>query len=123
MSNKRLAPQSRAEILDRCQRFRAISKKHNSGALKHLSTEALLEQARRLGIARGRQLILNNEDEFPLLYDLALYARRGGRQRPLDRYAAWQRLSPDSEEARVLEPCSPRASRSFASKGVIPRRA
>ena len=42
------------------------------------------------------------EDELAL-YDLALYARQGGRKRPLDRYAASQQLAPDSDEARVLE--------------------
>ena len=94
---------SRAEIIDRYRRFRAISIRHNSGALKCLSSEALMEQARRLGIARGRTLILNSEDELTLVYDLALYARQGGRKRPLDRYAASQRFAPDSDEARVLD--------------------
>ena len=115
MSHAEIAPQasplpdeplvrrSRAEILDRYRRFRTISTTHNSGALKCLSTEALMEQARRLGIARGRKLILNTEDEFPLLFDLALYARQCERKRPLDRYASSQRLSPDSDEAKVLD--------------------
>ncbi len=62
-----------------------------------------MEQARRLGIARGRKLILNTEDELALLYDLALYARQGGRKRPLDRYASSQRLPSDCDEARVLD--------------------
>ena len=98
-----LVKRSRAEIIDRYRRFRAISRSHNSGALKCLSTEALMEQARRLGIVRGRTLILDTEDELALVYDLALYARQGGRKRPLDRYAASQRLAPDSDEARVLD--------------------
>jgi hypothetical protein len=103
LSNETVAPRSRAKILDRYRRFRAISRTHNSGALKRVSTEALMEQARRLGIAHRGRLILNTEDEFTLLYDLALYARQGGRKRPLDRYAAAQRLSLDSDEARVLD--------------------
>jgi hypothetical protein len=98
-----LARRPRMEVIDRYRRFRAISRAHNSGALNCVSTEALMEQARRLGIARGRTLILNTEDELALLYDLALYARQGGRKRPLDRYAASQRLWPDSDEARVLD--------------------
>jgi len=98
-----LVQRSRAEIIDRYRSFRAISRSHNSGALKCLSTEALMEQARRLGILRGRTLILDTEDELALVYDLALYARQGGRKRPLDRYAASQRLAPDSDEARVLD--------------------
>lgn len=62
-----------------------------------------MEQARRLGIARGRKWILNTEDELPLLYDLALYGRQGRRKRPLDRYASSQGLASDSDEARVLD--------------------
>ncbi len=115
MSHSEIAPQSdrlaieplvrrsRAEIIDRYRRFRVVSKRHNSGALKCLSSEALMEQARRLGIARGRTLILDSEDELTLACDLALYARQGGRKRPLDRYAASQRFAPDSDEARVLD--------------------
>ncbi len=98
-----LAQRSRAEIIDRYRQFRAISRTHNSGALKCLSSEALIEQARRLGIVRGRTLILDSEDEFPLVYDLALYGRQRGRKRPLDRYASSQRISSDSDEARVLD--------------------
>ena len=62
-----------------------------------------MEQARRLGIARGRTLILGSEDELTLVCDLSLYARQGGRKRPLDRYAASQRFAQDSDEARVLD--------------------
>ena len=49
-----LAQRSRAEIIDRYRKFRAISRTHNSGALKCMSSEAFMEQARRLGIVRGR---------------------------------------------------------------------
>ncbi len=98
-----LVRRSRAEIVGRYRQFRAISKNHNSGALKFLSTEALVGQARRLGIMRGRTFILNTGDELTLVNDLALYARQGERTRPLDRYASSQRLSPGSDEARVLE--------------------
>ena len=115
MSHSEIAPQSgrsanevpvqrsRAEILDRYRRYRAVSTRHNSGAVKCLSSEALMEQARRLGIARGRRLILDTEDELALVFDLALYGRQGARKRPLDRYAASQRLAADSDEARVLD--------------------
>ena len=98
-----LVQRSRAEIIDRYRQFRAISKSHNTGALKFMSTEALVGQARRLGIVRGRTFMLNTEDELTLVNDLVLYARQGGRTRPLDRYASSQRLSPGSDEARVLD--------------------
>ena len=103
VANKPLMQRSRAEIIDRYRRFRAVSTRHNSGALERLSSEALMEQARRLGIARGRTLILGAEDELALVFDLALYGRQGGRKRLLDRYAASQRLAQNSDEARVLD--------------------
>jgi len=103
LANEPLMQRSRAQIIDRYRRYRAVSTRHNSGAVKCLSSEALMEQARRLGIARGRTLILDTEDELALVFDLALYWRQGGRKRPLDRYAASQRLAPDSDEARVLD--------------------
>ncbi len=110
MSNREIAPQSdrpaprsRAEILDRYRRFRAISVTHNSGAMKRLTHDALIEQARRLGIVRGRTLLLNTEDELSLVSDLATYGRHPGRKRPVDRYAASQRLASGSEEALVLD--------------------
>ena len=98
-----LAQRSRAEIIDRYRRFRAINRTHNNGALKFMSSETLMELARRLGILRGRKLILASEDELALVNDLAFYGRQGGRKRPLDRYASSQRLPSDSDEARVLD--------------------
>jgi hypothetical protein len=115
MSHAEFAPQSgrsaneppvqrpRAEIIDRYRRLRAVSTGHNRAALKRLSTEALMEQARRLGLARGRTLLLGVEDELTFVFDLALYARHGERKRHIDRYAASQRLQSDSDEARVLD--------------------
>ena len=94
---------SRAEIIDRYRRYRAISKRHNDGAFKCVSSESLNEQARRLGIAHGRRWILNTEDELAFVYDLALYACQGARKRPIDRYAASQRHSLNADEARVLD--------------------
>jgi hypothetical protein len=114
MSHAEFAPQSgrpaneppgqppRAEIIDRYRRFRAISTRHNRAALKGLSSEALMEQARRLGAARGRTLLLGSEDELTFVFDLVLYTSQGGRKRPIDRYAASQRLEQNSDEARVL---------------------
>jgi hypothetical protein len=97
------APRSRAEILDRYRKLRAISVTHNSGAMNRLTHDALIEQARRLGIVRGRTLLLNTADELSLVSDLLVHARHPGRKRPLDRYASSQRFSPGSEEALVLD--------------------
>ena len=98
-----LVQRRRAEIIGRYRQLRAISISHHSGALKFMLTDALREQARRLGVFRGRTLMLNTEDELPLVTDLVLYGVQAGRKRPLDRYASAQRLSSGSDEARVLD--------------------
>jgi hypothetical protein len=85
------------------RRLRAISKHHHSAALKFLSGPALLAHAKRLGLAVGRTLLAENDEEMILAFDLALYTAADGRSRPLDRYARTARLAPGSDEARVLD--------------------
>jgi hypothetical protein len=94
---------NRDEILDRYRCLRAISKDHHSAALKFLGRPALLAHAKRLGLAVGRTLVAESEEEMLLAFDLALYTAQGGRSRPLDRYARAARLMPGSDEARVLD--------------------
>src|SRR4051812_11043984 len=94
---------NRDEILDRYRCLRAISKDHHSAALKFLGRTALLAHAKRLGLAVGRTLVAESEEEMLLSFDLALYTAQDGRSRPLDRYARAARLMPGSDEARVLD--------------------
>jgi hypothetical protein len=93
----------REEILDHYRRLRAISTRHHSAALEFVSRQAILEHAKRLGLAMGRMLLAESEEEMTLAFDLALYTAKDGRSRALDRYARAARLSPASDEARMLE--------------------
>ena len=61
---------NREEILDRYRRLRAISTHHHSAALKFLSGPALLAHAKRLGLAVGRTLLADSEEEMILTFDL-----------------------------------------------------
>jgi hypothetical protein len=94
---------NREEILDRYRRLRAISTDHHSAALKFIAGPALLAQAKRLGLAVGRTLLAESEEEMIPAFDLALYTAKEGRSRPLDRYARAARLVPGSDEARMLD--------------------
>jgi hypothetical protein len=94
---------SRDEILDRYRRLRAISTRHHSAALEFVSRQAILEHAKRLGLAVGRMLVADSEEEMTLAFDLALYTAKDGRSRALDRYARAARPSPASDEARMLD--------------------
>ena len=55
---------SRAEVLTRYRHFREISKQHHSAALDFLSKDAVISQARRLGLAQGKTLVLDSMDDL-----------------------------------------------------------
>jgi len=93
----------RSEVLARYRALRAISKLHHSNAMDFLSQDAIIHQARRLGLAAGKTLILDTMDELTLAFDLAIHTAPAGRSRAIDRYARSARFAPGSEEALVLE--------------------
>jgi hypothetical protein len=94
---------TRDEVLQRYRHLRLISIGHHSGALKFLSRQALLEHAKRLGLAAQGILVAESEAEMTLVFDLALYTAKEHRSRALDRYARATRLPPSSDAARMLE--------------------
>lgn len=97
------APLSRAEVLDRYRRLREVSKQLNDGILHLVSSDALLREARRLGIARGKTLILDDMEEMNYVFDLAIHTAAPGRSRAIDRFARSSRFAAESDEARVLD--------------------
>ena len=52
-----------------------------------LAEPTLLEQAKHLGLAYGRALIADSEEEMTLIFDLAIHSAKPGRSRQFDRYA------------------------------------
>ena len=71
--------------------------------LKFLSNDTMMSQARRIGLAHDKTLILDNMDDLNLAFDLALHTAPKDRSRAIDRYARAARLEPKSDEALVLE--------------------
>jgi hypothetical protein len=94
---------TRDEVLQRYRHLRLISIGHHSGALKFVSRQALLEHAKRLGLAAQGILVAESEAEMTLVFDLALYTAKERRSRALDRYARATPLLPGSDAARMLE--------------------
>jgi hypothetical protein len=103
---------SRAEVLTRYRHLREISKQHHSAALDFLSKDAIISQARRIGLAQGKTLVLDSMDDLNLAFDLAIHTAPKDRSRAIDRYARAARLAPESDELLVLEAMRARASRS-----------
>ena len=94
---------SRAEVLTRYRHLREISKRHHSAALDFLSKDTIISQARRLGLAQGKTLVLDSMDDLNFAFDLAIHTAPKDRSRAIDRYARAARLAPESDEALVLE--------------------
>lgn len=94
---------TRADILARYRQLRAISKQHHHETFKFVSSSAMLQQARRLGIAHGRKLMLDAPAEFDLVSDLIVYTAPAGRSRALDRYARNAAPPAGSDEAVMLD--------------------
>ena len=102
---------TRDQILQRYRHLRAISTGHHSDALKFLSRQALLEHAKRLGLATGGMLVAESEAEMTLVFDLALYTAKEGRSRALDRYARATPLPPAPMRPACWRPCARPGSR------------
>jgi hypothetical protein len=102
VGNDNLVP-GRDEVLARYRRLREISKQHHHEVLGYISGDAILRQARRLGLAQGKTLILDDMDEMNYVCDLAIHTAPAGRSRAIDRYARSARHAASSDEALVLE--------------------
>ena len=94
---------SRGETLARYRRLREIGVRHHANVLDFVAKDAVLDHARRLGLAQGKTLVLDSMDELTLAFDLAIYTAPAGRSRAIDRYANSARFGQSSEETAVLE--------------------
>lgn len=93
---------TRDEILARYRRLRVISTQHHTEALNFVSRQAILDHARRLGLAEGKTPVADSTDALTLAFDLAIYAAKEGRSRAIDRYAKATLRPPGSDEAAML---------------------
>ena len=91
------------DVMDRYRGLRAVSTHHHSAALGCLARQAILKQAKHLGLAYGQTLVAESEEEMTLLFDLAIYTAKRGRSRAIDRYAKSVMLQPGSDEALTLD--------------------
>lgn len=93
----------RAEVLERYRRFREISRRHNSAIRKFTSWDTIMQHARRLGLARGKTLLLEDVDELTYAVDLAIHTAPAGRSRPIDRYAQSAGAPSEGDEKLMLD--------------------
>jgi hypothetical protein len=94
---------SQDDLLARYLHLREISKRLHHEVLQFISGDALLNQARRLGLAQGKTLVLDDMDEMYYVYDLAIYTAPADRSRAIDRYARSARFEARSDDRLMLE--------------------
>ncbi|MEO9189243.1 MAG: hypothetical protein ABI224_04450 [Acetobacteraceae bacterium] len=94
---------NREEILGRYRHLREVGRRHHSAALQFLARTTVLEHARRLGLAAGRMIIADSDEELTLVFDLAIYTAKEGRTRAIDRYAKAARLASGTDESLTLD--------------------
>jgi len=93
----------RAEVLERYRRLREISRRHNSAIRTFTSPDSIMQHARRLGLARGKTLFLEDIDELNYAVDLAVHTAPAGRSRAIDRYAESAGAPSDGDEKLMLD--------------------
>ena len=91
-----------ASLFERYRLYRRLSLDIQSAALNNLPRQALLDQAKRIGLSDGKELLLNNPVELALVFDLAVYTAKEGRTRAIDRCARSRAKNATAEEALVL---------------------
>ncbi len=96
-------PSTRDDIVAGYLRLREISKRLHKEVLKSISGGSLLKHARRLGLAQGKTLILDDMDEMYYVYDLAIYTAPADHSRAIDRYAKSAKFEPQSDERLMLD--------------------
>jgi hypothetical protein len=96
-------PLTRNDILSHYLHLREISKRLHEEVLKSISGDALLNHARRLGLAQGKTLLLEDMDEMYYVYDLAVYTAPTDRSRAIDRYAKSAKFEAQSDERLMLD--------------------
>jgi len=96
------APTSRDGVLARYRRLREISRQINDELVKSLSKDAILREARKLGLAQGKTILLDDMEEMNYVFDLAIHTAAPPRSRAIDRYARSAKFAAESDEALML---------------------
>jgi hypothetical protein len=93
---------SREAVLARYRTLREISRRINGELTKLVSGDAILREARKLGLGHGKTLVLDDMEELNYVFDLAIHTATPSRSRTIDRYARSARLAAGSDEAVML---------------------
>lgn len=83
-------------------RLRNVLKMMHQELMHRLPQKAIMECAKKLGLAKGKVLVFSNPDETSVLIDYCLYCHRTGGKTVIDRYAEKKPPPSQSDEKTVL---------------------
>jgi hypothetical protein len=89
------------DLVQHYRHLRGIAGDIQNAAVDLVQHSTMMEFGRRLGLVRGGELFLDDE-ENKVLCDLAIHTARPGRSRAIDRYARTAAFFPGNDEGRVL---------------------
>ena len=92
----------RAEVVARYRQLRVISRRLCAEVMNFMTQDTILHHARRLGMAEGKTIVLDQIDDLDMAMDLAIHTAPEGRSRAIDRYARASRFAPGTDEALTL---------------------
>lgn len=84
-------------------RLRNVLKMMNKELTHRLPKKAIMECAKKLGLAKGKVLVFNNPDETSVLVDYCIHCFRSGGKTVIDRYAEESPPPSQSDERTVLD--------------------
>lgn len=104
MSNSKNFPVDRKTAFQRYKQLRTVaSELTQSTLLKKLPKGALLDCAKKLGMAQGKYLTIEYEDELAILFDYCLFTYRVGGKNVIERYLMTNPPPPNSDEMQILK--------------------
>jgi hypothetical protein len=94
---------SHAELLPRYKELRAKARPIANALAKSLSKDELGDAARRLGMLRGKEILLETEDEMAVLVDLAIFDIRHDGENAVQRFLREKAPAAGTDERLILE--------------------
>jgi hypothetical protein len=93
----------RAQLVARYRRLRQVGMEVNHALVETLGRDVIDEGGKKLGILRGKTLVLNSEDHLAILMDFCIHDLRRGGLNAIQRMLAQNPYPAGSDHAMVLE--------------------
>ncbi|HEY2587139.1 MAG TPA: SEC-C metal-binding domain-containing protein [Tepidisphaeraceae bacterium] len=94
---------SHAELVERYKELRAKSRTLSNALAKSLPGDVIKEAAKRLGMLKGNEILLETEDEIAVVMDVGLFDVRRNGENAVQRFLRERAPAEGSDERLILE--------------------